>query len=1317
MAIDEDDESDVPVERQAAFLQRLGMPYDQYNAALERSITDALAALPDNGPAGSPGTVPWVSFGARNIGGRVRCLAQDPSRHGTLYAGTAHGGVFRSLDAGDTWEPIGAPEHAFPVGAIAVAPGDPNRVYIGTGEFGVQHRINGATVVAEEFIVAGRGFYRCDMSVSPPVMTREVASESSAPAGTAGAANCCQRIAVDPGNRERCWIASSSGLWRREPGAGVGQPPVFNREPVPTGGMPAVSTLGSVASDVLLVTGWDPAHPTVYRLYAAIAGLGIFRGTFDPANAAAGTTWEATILANGLPAPSSAAAGLKWDQIRLAVCRNQPRHLYAIADDGTSALQGVYHSSNGGDTWTPCAAPPIDHGGNFQANWNLVVEVHPDNPALLVTGAINVARSIDFGASWEVVIDWTNFDAGDPAQHADQHDALFDGADPRRLWICNDGGISMTTDIVSTNPHTTRSWRKRSYGILAGQFNDIAVHPSYPSMVGGGLQDNGTYITFGGETWHTVRGGDGAQMAFRHLDPRTFFVPALSNISRATVVNPTAAVVSGRRSLVNADLAPPNDVFSTNRAAIETGIGAAHPPLFIAVVESDPTTRDHFMIGRQAGGAYVTVDGGANYTLLGYAAALFGAGDVGSLAYGRSGGLTADRWVGTTQGVVLRGRQPFAAADWIDVTAAVAGRTPLVSGGDVITRIVVHPGDDRYVAVCTASRVAPHQGQVFLSLDRGDHWANITGLASVGAPAAGAPALLALPRGPITSLAFDPQAAGTEEQTLFAGTLAGVFVIRNLPRRRIPPAAGDVPAFNPRWFSFNGVQQPADPAPQAQTLLPLTLVDDLRLVSLPRTAPVAAGLPESFARHRLVAALYGRGMYVSDVTRSYPADIGPGGPEHRLYLRQTVIEDGMTYPRPTPTTLNSAPAAGGAQPKLGGDPRLPVAPAPFPQLFTDRDSYDIRVDNAPFQFFEGAIDGVEFDESLRTKRLRPGERNVVYVQLHTRGWRRGGVIDVDLYFAEAPDPGAPNTLAVANAGPLPDLQADFWANWESTVLPPPAAATNPPRATWQRVATREVVFKLAPNQPEVVRFEWVPPVALAGRFVGLLALCSSIFDRMPANPPTVMSNLIRNERRAAFRVVRAEPFVPDLFIRDGLDDDGSAGGTAYGGRSPDIIVVAAPPADPADAFKDLGDDRAADRVRGNGGNNVVYVRVHNRKAADTSADVQLFWALPNLPVSATPGQASPPFDQANWQVIAPVDAVNITVPARGTRLARFDFSAAPAPEPGFPNALAFIALIKSRDGLDPEPVRAGVNTQAEFWRLFLELGNSNNAALRALRYA
>jgi hypothetical protein len=268
---------------------------------------------------------------------------------------------------------------------------------------------------------------------------------------------------------------------------------------------------------------------------------------------------------------------------------------------------------------------------------------------------------------------------------------------------------------------------------------------------------------------------------------------------------------------------------------------------------------------------------------------------------------------------------------------------------------------------------------------------------------------------------------------------------------------------------------------------------------------------------------------------------------------------------------------------------------------------------------------------------------------------------------------------------------------------------------WQRAGHRADLDHLRPNQPEVARFEWVAPASLAGGAVALLAVCSTALDPLPAGLPTAMAALQRAERRVALRVAPVSAFVPDLFIRDGLDDDGSVGAVVAGGRSPDIIVVDAAPADPAAAFANAADPRTDDRVRGSGGTNVVYVRVHNRSLVDVAADVELFVARSGAAIGA--GVPSGPFDASTWQAVTAVDAVNIVVPAQGTRLARFDFNSAPAPQAGVVDTLAFIALVRSHDGADPEPQRAGVDNADAFWRLFTELANANNAALRALRYA
>ena len=251
---------DDPEGRSAAlFGGRLGIPDDHVNVGvMQPSIAHALAAPADRPPR------PWASMGARNIGGRIRTLTQDPNDALTLYAGSAQGGVFRTTDGGDTWHPLGLPEDAFPVGTIAVAPSNSKIVYVGSGERNAGPQ-------------SGLGFYRIDLGARHPRFVQEVGPSPAAGPGPNGAANSYSRIVVDPGNANRCWIASSTGLWRREPG------PTFVREvlPVPPGANLDVT-------DVALAE--VPGNPGRYRIYVGVARVGIFRGTFrSPPRT---TTWD-----------------------------------------------------------------------------------------------------------------------------------------------------------------------------------------------------------------------------------------------------------------------------------------------------------------------------------------------------------------------------------------------------------------------------------------------------------------------------------------------------------------------------------------------------------------------------------------------------------------------------------------------------------------------------------------------------------------------------------------------------------------------------------------------------------------------------------------------------------------------------------------------------------------------------------------------------------------------------------------------------------------------------------------------------------------
>src|SRR5262249_12826359 len=101
---DDPEEEEVRELRNEAFFERMGVAKSNYAAGvLAPSLAFARAAAAD-----TPGHR-WRPYGARNIGGRVRAIAQDPTDARVLYAGSASGGLHRTVDAGDTWEPVGGP--------------------------------------------------------------------------------------------------------------------------------------------------------------------------------------------------------------------------------------------------------------------------------------------------------------------------------------------------------------------------------------------------------------------------------------------------------------------------------------------------------------------------------------------------------------------------------------------------------------------------------------------------------------------------------------------------------------------------------------------------------------------------------------------------------------------------------------------------------------------------------------------------------------------------------------------------------------------------------------------------------------------------------------------------------------------------------------------------------------------------------------------------------------------------------------------------------------------------------------------------------
>ena len=877
----------------------------------------------------------WTPIGPRNVGGRIRALAQDPGNPRVLYAGAAFGGLWKTEDAGDTWRPLGTllrqtKEVAAPIGAIGLCHRDPQHIYAGTGE-PVSTRPGG-----HGLFYSSNGGARFD--------------NIARPAGGGGPiqADRFERILVDPWQPKRAWIAAPTGLWRSGPGATAAALPIVGAaadaiDAAPVAGNPQDIT--DIAIDFGDRTRATP--PAAYTVFAAVRGQGVFRAIFDTATndyrVAAGVRWTQLGAAAVLPfvaLPTVAAAQLAADptrgRIKLAVCETNGQHVYFIMGQGPpndGVPSTVFHSADGGNNWLQRPAQPDSPDASSAIGWYaLTLEVHPTDPATIVAGSVILSQSTTNGLLWTRIMDGAAYDGGDRAQHADQHAVLFDRANPANIWAANDGGVSLGGSSGGTTV-----WRKRSHGIQAAQPYDVTIHPTFPFITGGGLQDNGSWVGFGGPSWYFIDSADGGSIGFEPGDPQRFLTTwqgsnGSNGLDRTVIDSPAAAGVAGGANVhVNRipDIDMPGvDIMRASNTDVLTNFAAADGAVFGGRLEAVPGAANTWIMARH-NRPYLSTDG-VNFNALG-TPAFAGANDQVT-AIGIAPSDPANTWwIGTDQGEIFVTTN--AGGAW---TARHAAPIP---AGSSISDIAVHPGNANVVAAGVDNIASP----VFLSNDAGVTWNDISN--SGNAADSIAPA-------PVACVRFDPRGSNglADPQTIYAGTGAGVYVARGVVPR---PAGGVAP--QAVWRTLNNG-------------LPLVLIQDMAFVEY-REAGGAV-------RERLIrAATFGRGVYEVNLD---------GGPSVRLLVRSTVIDDGHAHE--------------GAQ-ALAFDPRLRPAAGPAQVPFQFHLGFDLRVD-APVSFDVGqTMDGAEFDEDLHSGLIRRGDFNNVYVQVQNIGHDHVDGVRTGLYFA------------------------------------------------------------------------------------------------------------------------------------------------------------------------------------------------------------------------------------------------------------------------------------------------------------------------------
>ena len=439
---------------------------------------------------------------------RSIAVAGHAERPFEYYFGATGGGLFKTTDGGSSWTAVTDGQvGSASVGAVAMAPSNPDIVYIGMGE--VQLRAN---------VLQGDGVYRSDD-----------AGKNWRHLGLADT-QAIGRIRIHPTDPERVYVAAlghpfgpnpERGVFRTTDGGDTWEKVLFRDER--TGAVDLV--MDPVDPDVLYATLWQ-VYRKPWRLWSGGEGSGIFKSTDG------GDTWSELTRNPGLP------AGL-LGKITVTVSGADPDRVWANVE---AERGGLYRSDDGGWSWELVNG----HRDIWQrAFYFQRLEADPLDRNTLYILNFRLMRSTDGGRTLESV----------PETHADHHDLWIDPVNPLRMINGNDGG-----GVVTVNGG--RTWTSMRYP--TAQIYRLATTADFPYHVCGAQQDNST-VCVSSEPGHlrdprgastewmyAVGGGESGHIAPHPGNPDIFYAGATNTLTRydratglVTDIQPWPRIVMG----------------------------------------------------------------------------------------------------------------------------------------------------------------------------------------------------------------------------------------------------------------------------------------------------------------------------------------------------------------------------------------------------------------------------------------------------------------------------------------------------------------------------------------------------------------------------------------------------------------------------------------------------------------------------------------------------------------------------------------------------------------------------------------------------
>ncbi len=424
-------------------------------------------------------------------GGRTVAVTGVPGQPNVFYIAAVNGGIWKSTDYGEVWRPIFDSQPSNSVGALAVAPSNPNILYAGSGE----------------------GLQRPDLATGDGMYKSTDAGETWQHLGLRDGQQI-NAVVVDPGNPDRVFAAvmghpyganTERGIFRSLDGGKSWQKVLYKDEN--TGGV---------------TVALDPGNPqTVYAaLWAArrppwttgnainYPGSGLFKSSDG------GETWKP--LTAGLPTPEQGLG-----RIGISISISDPRRLFALADAPEAG--GLFRSDDSGESWERVNTQPRiwGRGSDFAG-----VTISPDNKDTVYVANTSTYRSTDAGKTFTAI-------KGAPGGD-DYHTVWIPANNPRLILLGSDQGATISVN----GGHTWSSW----YNQPTAQFYHVITDNRFPYWVYGSQQESGSVgtpsrgdygeITF--HDWHTIGSEEYGYVAPDPRDPNILYGGKAFRFNQAT---------------------------------------------------------------------------------------------------------------------------------------------------------------------------------------------------------------------------------------------------------------------------------------------------------------------------------------------------------------------------------------------------------------------------------------------------------------------------------------------------------------------------------------------------------------------------------------------------------------------------------------------------------------------------------------------------------------------------------------------------------------------------------------------------------------